>query len=437
LSFEFVTLIIFGIFLLFLFLGIPLAWAMGGLSVLAALILWGPVSLYLTALSVMKQWTDSILMALPLFVLLANLLQRSEIGDELYEAGYRWLGAMPGGLALGTIIICTIFAAISGLALAAVISMGIIALPSMLRRKYNKSMVLGTIVVGGSLGPLIPPSIIMIFYAYIANLSVGQLWFGGFVPGIVWMILFLLYIGIRCKINPSLGPPMPREERVSWQAKFISLRAIIAPILVVIMILGTIYLGIATPTEASVIGCLGMFIAVGIRRKLKWVVVKDALYSTLTLTAMAFWLLLAISCFNSVYLGLGARQMVEGFVLGLDVSPFIIVLFMMGILFLLGMFMDTFAIILITAPIFTAITNSLGIDPLWFGILYIMNCSMSNCTPPYGFSLFMLRTVTPREITMGDIYRSVWPFVAIQVVGMVLVMIFPKIVTWLPSLGLL
>ena len=429
-----VTLIMFGCLFLCIFLGIPIAWAMGGVATLSALFLWGPEALGVMALHVWKQWTNSILMCIPLFFLLANLLQRSGMAEDLYEMMYRWLGGLKGGLAIGTVVICTIFAAISGITSAGIITMALIALPSMLKRNYDKNIVLGGIVTGGALGSLIPPSVIMILYAYVARESIGRLWFGGFMPGFLTSALFITYIAIRCYLNPRLGPALPPEERVGWSEKLGSMKAVVLPLLVILLILTTIYLGICTPTEAAVIGCLGMLMAVGIHRRLTWSLLRDSLYPTFRLSGMIFWVLLGITCFNAIYVSMGAKKLVEAMVLGFEVSPFAIIAVMMVIVFFLGMIMDDFAIILICAPIFVPIVKALGFNPIWYGILFVMNIQIAYCTPPYGFSLFMMRTVVPEGITMGDIYRSVYPFVLCQVTALVMVMFFPQIALWLPGM---
>ena len=430
----FVTIVMFGAVFAGVFLGYPIAFVMGGVAVIAASSMWGLQALPLMAYKILNIWSDPILIALPLFFLLAGLLQRSGIADELYDVVYRWMGGLRGGLAIGTIGVGTVMGAISGVAAADVIAMGMIALPSMFRHNYKKNIVLGSIVAGGTLGPLIPPSVIMILYAFVAEVSVGQLWFASFLPGLLWAVLFAAYIAVRCYLNPQLGPPVPPEKRASFGEKLASLRGVIAPILVIFLVLGTIYLGISTPTEAAVIGCLGMIIAIGFRRKLNWPVFRDSLYPAFKLSALSFWLILGVSSFNSVYVGMGGRQLMEQFVLGLQVGPFVVVLAMMLVLLIMGTMMDITAIVLICTPVFIPIIKGLGLDPIWFGVLFIMCSCMGLMSPPYGFSLFMMRTVVPKGVTMMDIYVSVIPFWICMIVGILIVAFFPPMATWLPGL---
>ncbi len=429
-----ITLLMFGSMLLFAFLGFPIAWTLGGVAVVVAYFLWGPQSLPIMAYNVFSQWSNVILMVVPLFFLLATLLQHSGLADELYEMMHRWMGGLKGGLAIGTTIACTIFAAISGVGASIIVAMAIIAIPSMLKRGYDKDMVLGTITASGTLGMLIPPSTVMVFYAFVTGVSIAKLWFAGFLPGLLCSALYMIYIAARCLHNPKLGPVLPPEERATWGEKFVSLRAVIAPLALVALILVSIYTGIATPTEAGVVGCLGMFVIIALRRGLTWSLVKNSLSSTFTLTAMVFWLLLAATVFTNVYVNLGARRLIEQAVLGWEVSPFLVVVITMLVLFVLGMVMDTSAIVLICGPIFAPIIEALGFDPIWYGIIFIMNMQIALCSPPYGLSLFMLRTVTPPGITIRDIYRSIWPFVGLQVVGLAIVMFLPQIALWLPNM---
>jgi len=428
------TGIMFGSLFLCILMGVPIVWGMGGVAVFSALFLWGPQALGIMAHNVWSAWTNSILMAIPMFLLLGNVLQRSGIADDLYEVMHRWMGGLNGGLAMATVLVCTVMAAISGSVTAGLITMSLVALPPMFRRHYDKNIVVGSIVTGAALAMLIPPSIELILYAFLTKQSVGRLWFGGFMPGFLTAALFLTYIAIRCYRNPKLGPPLPPEERVTWGEKFISIRGVVLPLLVILMILLSIYLGICTPTEAAVLGVVGIFIAAAIHRRLTWAALRDSLYPTFRLTGMCFWILLGITCFDAIYVSMGARAMVTEMILGLGISPFAIVALMMVFILLMGTVMDDWAIILICAPIFAPIVEALGFNMIWYGILFIMNIQVANCTPPYGYLLFLMRTVVPKDITMGDIYRSVYPFVICQVIALSTVMFFPAIVTWLPGM---
>ena len=429
-----VTLIMFGCMFFCIFFGFPIVWVMGGVAGISAFFLWGPGAVKIAAMAVYPNWSSNLLLAVPMFILMANLLQRSDVADDLYEMMHKWFGRSNGGLAMGTVFICTMFAAIStgGVGL---ITMTMIALPAMMNRKYDKNIVLGSIITGSSLGILIPPSIILILFAFVSRESIGRLWFAGFGPGLLMAFLFVIYIGIRTYLNPKLGPALPKEETPSWKEKIATLHKVVPIMSVIILMMGTIYSGFCTPTEASVIGVLGVLVVITFvhGRKKCWKIIKDSMMPTLALNGMVFWILLGINFFNSIYVALGAKRLIGGFILSMNVSPLTVIAVMMVFILIMGMMMDDYAILLICAPIFVPIVKDLGFDPIWYGILFIMNIQIAFCTPPYGFSLFLMRKLLPPDLTMMDMYRSVWPFVCIQVVTLILVMLFPQIALWLPD----
>jgi len=413
-------------------LGLPIAFVLAGIGVIFTLFLWGFQGFLMIALTGYDKGTDFILVALPLFILMGNFLEVSGMADSLYEMMYRWIGRIPGGLASGTIIICAIFAAMAGISGAATVSMGLIAVPSMLRRNYDKRTVLGTVAAGGALGILIPPSIIAIIYAALAGISVGQLFAACMIPGIILAIMFIIYLTTRCLIQPKMGPPT--QERYNWGKKFSSLRAVFFPIILIVLVLGSIYLGVATPTEAAGVGAFGALIACALHRRLTWENVKIAIQRSFSISAMIMWIVFGSFCFSRIYSIAGASELLTNLVVGLDISPMGIIWAMMFIFFFLGMFIETSGICLITIPIFLPIVYILGFDPLWFGVLFTVNAEMDLISPPFGITLFWLKGVVPPEITMGDIYNSVWPFVAIQWACLILIMYIPGLTLWLPSL---
>jgi len=429
-----ITILVFGSMFLVLATGLPVSFALGGIGMVFTFLLWGPKALGVIAFSAYDNWSSSILMAAPMFLLMGTLLQESGIADDVYEMFYRWMGAVRGGLAMGTVVICTIFAAIMGVSGASTITMGLIALPSMFKRGYNKDIVVGSIAAGGVLGILIPPSVIMIVYAMVARESVGELFAGGIIPGILLAVLYILYIGIRSYFQPEMGPAVPPGERATWKEKCISLKAVILPILLIMLVLGTIYAGICTPTEASAVGALGAFICAFIHKKLSWNVVKKASRKTLELTGMIMWILLGASLFNSLYRAVGAQQLIINLVSDLGWGPWTVLILMMISLFFLGMLMDDFAVVMLCTPLYVPIIKAFGFNSLWFAMLFMVNMQMAYLTPPYGFNLFYMKSITPDNITMGDIYRSVLPFVGLQLIALILVMIFPQLALWLPSL---
>ena len=428
-----VTILMFVGLVVLLATGLPIVFCLGGVAVLTAVLLWGPESLVIFASNIFGYSMTIVLIALPLFIFMAMVLERSGIADDLYGMMHNWLGGIKGGLAMGTIIVCTVFAAMSGISGAATTTMGLIALPSMLRRNYDKSLSMGSIAAGGALGILIPPSVMMIIYALVAGESVGKLFAGGMFSGLLLSTLFIIYIGIRCFLNPSLGPVVPVEQRASFREKLVSTRAIIMPLLLVVAVLGSILGGIATPTEAAAVGSLGAVACAAIKRRLNWLLIKEVCYRTMLLTSMIMWIAVVAISFSSIYSGLGAKELIEGIVTAVDVNRYVIVAIMMFLMIVMGTFLDASGIIFICTPIFVPIIITLGFDPVWYGILFVINMEMGFLTPPYGINLFYLKGVVPEGITMGDIYRSVLPFVGVQAIGMILIIIFPQIALWLPS----
>ena len=429
-----VTLLIFGSLFALLLLGLPMAYTMGGIAIGCALYFWGPNSVFMF---VGKMW-DSVnnftLVALPLFVLMAGLLQESGIAEQLYTTMRKCMGGLKGGLAIGSIIISAIFAAMSGLSATATISLGIIAVPSMLKYGYDKRIVSGSIQAGGALGILIPPSVMMIVYGMIAQTSVGKLFIGGILPGLLLVVLFITYIAIRCLINPNMGPPLPVEERVSTKEKIQSLWTVLPPIIVIVIVIGSIYAGIASVTESAALGTFAVLIITILQKKMTWKKLKKALLDTMKSTAMVVWIMLASSCFTAVYQAMGSAGFIQQMLLGVPGGKWGIFIVMQLTFFLLGMILDPTGIIMLTAPIYLPLATQLGFDPIWYGVIFVMNMEMSYLTPPFGFNLFYMKSIVPPDVTMKDIYKSIVPFVALQMLGLIICCLFPQIVTWLPSL---
>ena len=345
---------------------------------------------------------------------------------------YLWFGPVKGGLAIGTVVICAIFSAMCGISGAAVVSMGTIALPSMLKRNYNKLIAVGCINSGGGWGILIPPSVIMILYALISGESVGKLFAGGVFPGLLLLVLVSSYIAIRCMFQPHLGPALPPEERGDWSRKLKALRAVLLPILIVLMVLGSIIGGIATPTEAAGMGVLGAILCAFVYRQMSWRLIVEASIRTFRLTGMIMWILFGAYCFSAAYHGMGAPHLVENLMKYIPGGPWGTIIFIQVVIFLLAMVLDPAGIMMITVPIFLPVVTAHGFDPVWFGILFTINMEIGYMTPPFGFNLFYMKGIVPPSISMADIYRSVIPFTFVESAGLALVMIFPGIATWLP-----
>jgi len=373
------------------------------------------------------------LVAVPLFIFMAMVLEKSGAASALYEMMYIWFGGLRGGLAIGTVVICAIFAAMCGISGAAVVTMGSIALPSMLKRNYNKLLAVGCINSGGGWGILIPPSVIMILYALITGESVGKLFAGGVFPGLLLLALVSSYIAIICYLKPHYGPALPWEERRDWRKKIKSLKAVILPIFIVSIVLGSIMLGITTPTEAASFGVMGAIISALVYKQLTWKILAEASIRTFTLTGMIMWIVLGAYCFSAAYHSMWAPQLIAHLMTKLPGGPWGAIVFIQLIVFILAMVLDPMGIMMICIPIFLPIVKAHGFDPVWFGILFVIQMEIGYMTPPFGFNLFYMKGVVPPSITMGDIYRSVIPFTIVELLGMVCVMIFPKIAIWLPS----
>lgn len=433
-SIEVITLLLFGSMFIFLALGLPVAFVLGGLATVFCALLWGLDGLFIIVARTFGMMSTTTLVACPLFILLATVLERSGIAEDLYEMMYRWVGTLRGGLAVGTVIICTIIAAISGIAATGVVTMGIIALPAMLKRGYDKTIATGSVLGGGTLGPLIPPSISLILYGTIAQVSIGKLFAAGMTAGLVISALFIAFILIRCYLNPSLGPPLPPEERADWGKKFASLRGVVLPLVLVVAVLGSIYAGIATPTEAAAVGAFGALVCAAIHRRFNWQLIKESAFATTKIQGFIMWILFSAQAFAAVYMGLGASRLVMGLLETYEIGPWAMLIIIQIVWFLLGFVIDAWSILMITAPIFLPLLSFYGYDPLWFGILYAVNTQTGYLTPPFGTMLFIMKGIAPEGITMTDIYRSVIPFVILQLIALVLVILFPQIATWLPNL---
>jgi tripartite ATP-independent transporter DctM subunit len=435
-SIELMALLLFIVLFALIFLGVPLAFALGSVAIIFSYFLLGPKSLYLLTSRTSGAMFNYVMLAVPLFMFMANVLERSGLADDLYHAFHIWMGPIRGGLAIGTVLICTAMAAMSGVSAAAVLTMGIIAVPAMLKRGYDKSMVLGATMAGGALGQLIPPSVLMVVYGGMAGVSVGKLFMGGVFPGLLLSGLFILYIAVRSFIQKDIAPALPLEERrqFTWRMKFVALKAIVLPALLIVGVLGSIFQGVATPTEAAAIGAFGSIICGLIYGRLSWEVIKVACLNTLKSSCMVMWIMIGSLLFVSFYFGVGGADFVKDTLVGIKLSRWVIILGMQLVIFILGCLMDPAGIVMLCTPLWIPVIKALGFDPLWFGVLFIVNLEMSYLTPPFGYNLFYMKSIAPEGVTMADIYRSVTPFVALQAVGLALCMIFPEIITWFPGM---
>jgi tripartite ATP-independent transporter DctM subunit len=430
----FITFLIFSSLAAILLTGLPLAFCLGAVSVIFTVWLWGAPALLQIGSAAFSPTLNIILLAIPLFIFMANVLQFSGLADDLYDAFYHWSGRMKGGLAMGTVAICAIFAAMSGISGAATVSMGVIAIPSMFKRNYSRHLAIGGVAAGGALGILIPPSITMIIYASFANVSVGKLFMAGVLPGLLLCGLFVLYIAIVCYIKPELGPVPEKDDRADWSQKIVSLKGVILPIFLVLMVCGSIFTGIATPTEAAAVGAVGSLLCAILKRKLTWDRMSEACSSTLILSTMIIWVVIGATAFSNIYTAIGAPDFLMGLISNLGVGPWTVIVIMQVTFFILGMFMDPTGIVMITTPVYIPIITSLGFNPIWFGILFIVNMEMGYITPPFGYNLFYMRSIVPLSISMKDIYISVLPFIGLQLLCLIIIMMFPQIALYLPGL---
>ena len=426
--------IFFGCLFAALGLGIPIAISLGGLSALLVWIFWGSNALSMMVLKAYGLASSFELLAVPLFVFMANMLERSGIAEGLYDAMSKFAGRTPGGLAAGTVAICVIFAAMAGISGAATVSMGILALPAMMSRGYDTKLALGSVAAGGSLGILIPPSVTMIIYGIIAQVSIGKLYAGGLLPGLLLAGIFLAYILVRSRMYPSLAPPIPIEQQADWPEKLRALRALLLPIGLVAAVLGSILGGIASVTEAAAVGAVGSIAATILNRGVEWRMFHEAAVNTLMVSLMVFWIIIGASAFASLYTAMGAAGLIKGMVLGLEVNRYVILAAMVAILLIMGMVIETTGIIMIAVPVMTPIIVSLGFDPVWFGVLFIINMEIGFLTPPFGYNLFYLKGVAPKSVKLAEIYASIIPFVLLMLAGLAICIAFPGIITWLPSI---
>ncbi|MCL7940407.1 TRAP transporter large permease subunit [Halomonas sp. ATCH28] len=431
-TYQTIAALMFSTMMLLLLTGQRVFGVIGFVGAASALLLWGDggIEMPFTAAIQLMNWYP--LLTLPLFIFMGYMLSESGIAGELYEMFHVWMGSLKGGLAVGTIGLMVVISAMNGLSVAGMAIGATIALPELLRRGYDKTMVTGVIQAGSSLGILVPPSVVLVLYGMIARQPVSQLWLAGAIPGLILAGLFVLYIVVRCHFQPHLGPALPAEERnLSLAEKLRLLRAGILPLLIFFFMTGLFLMGVTSLVESSAVGALAALA----KRRLTGKVMEATLHKTLGISCMFMWIILAALCFGAVFDGLGAVRAIEGLFLDhIGMSPWQILVMMQLSYILLGMFLDDTAMLVIVAPLYVPLVISLGFDPIWYGVLYTITVQIAYMTPPFGYNLFLMRAMAPPEISLGDIYRSVWPFVGIMLVGLALITVFPQLALWLPQL---
>jgi len=418
-----------------IFLGFPVFAVFAGVSLIFGLVGWGAVVFdQMVSRGVWILMNDA-LPAIPLFIFMGVLLQRAGIAEKAFGVIQVALGPLRGSLALATVFISTLVAAGSGVIGAGVTIMSLIALPKMIERNYDIPLATGSILAGGTLGILIPPSIMLILYGPLADISVARLFTGALMPGLVLSALYLLYITIRCAKNPQLGPPLPPEERTMPKLEILAsvLLHLVPFILIIVAVLGSIIFGIAAPTEAAAVGVVAVLILTAVYRKLTWQAFKSSVYEAMVMSTFVLTINMTASMFTGVFLALGGGDMITSFLLGLPIGPYGVVAVIMAMIFVLGFFIDWIAILLIFVPIFAPLVPMLGFDPLWFGVIVAVCLQTSFMTPPFAISIFFLKGLAPPSVRITQIYRGVIPFVILQLIGLSLVIIFPQLALWLPS----
>ena len=435
-SYEFIAIFMFVTMLLMLLTGQRVFGAIGFVSAAAALLLWGDGAIEMPYTATWKLFKWYPMLTLPLFIYMGYMISESGIANDLYKMFHVYFGGIKGGLAIGTMGMMVAISAMNGLSVAGMAIGATIALPEMLRRNYDKRMITGVVQAGSSLGILVPPSVVLVLYGMIARQPVSKLWLAGVFPGLMMASLFILYIYLRCKFQPELGPVLPKKERdIPYIEKLKLLRAGIVPFAIFFAMTGLFLMGIASLVECSAVGALCATIAAGFKKKLNKEVVEKTLRKTLGVSCMFMWIILAALCFGAVFDGIGAVKAIETlFIERWDLSPWGVLIMMQLSYILMGMFLDDTAMLVIVAPLYVPLIIALGFDPIWYGVLYTITCQIAYMTPPFGYNLFLMRAMAPSEITLIDIYRSIIPFVLVMCLGLSLVMIFPEIATWLPSL---
>ena len=441
-SLELLTVGMFVALILSIALGHQLAFTLAGVATLFGLIDNGfniPGLFDLFANNVWGLMNNYTLVAVPLFIFMAQLLDQSKVAESLFESLYVVLGGIKGGLGLAVVVVCTVFAATTGIIGASVVAMGLLATPALMSKGYQKEMTSGIICASGTLGILIPPSIMMVVYAGLTGLketSVGNLFAGAIFPGLLLSGLYFLYIVLRCNLNPRLGPPISREEASKYTASQkwgMTLKSLLPPLGLILMVMGTILAGVATATEAAGMGALGAFLLAVFNKAISWPVIRRASKATLKTTSMVMLLFIGGTFFSTVFLSMGGGDVVADLFIGSGMNRWMALAIMMLIIFILGMFVDWAAILLVTVPIFMPIAMELGFDPLWFAILMCVNLQTSFLTPPFGYALFYFKGVAPPEYDIMHVYKGIIPFVVIQILGLVILAVFPGISTWLPA----
>ncbi|WP_455372076.1 TRAP transporter large permease [Limibacillus halophilus] len=435
-SYELIAILMFATMLVMLLTGQRVFAAIGAVATGAALLLYGQGAIEMPFAQAFKLFNWFPLLTLPLFIYMGYMLSESGIADDLYKMFHVWFGNVKGGLAIGTIGLMVIISAMNGLSVAGMAIGASVALPELLRRGYDKVMVTGVIQAGSSLGILVPPSVVLVLYGMIARQPVGQLWLAGAIPGLMMAALFIIYIYVRCRLQPHLGPTLDKEElkEITWAEKLQLLRAGIIPFLIFFFMTGLFVMGYTSLVESSAVGAVSATLAALVRRRLTFQVIHTTAKKTLGVSCMFLWIILAALAFGAVFDGIGAVNAIKSlFITRWQLSPWEVLLMMQLSYIVMGMFLDDTAMLVIVAPLYVPLIIALDFNPIWYGVLYTITCQIAYMTPPFGYNLFLMRAMAPPEISLVDIYRSIIPFVLVMTIGLVLVAVFPGLALWLPD----
>ena len=434
---ELLPLWMFVVFTGLILVGYPIAFTIAGTALFFGVYAFGLGFFDLLPLRVWGVMTNFTLTAVPLFVFMGVTLERSGLAEDLLETMGFVFGRVPGGIAIAVVVVGTLLAASTGIVGATVTTMGLIALPTMIRRGYKNEVATGVICASGTLGQIIPPSIVLVIVADILQVSVGDLFLGAFIPGLLLSGLYVLYVGVTCLLAPHRAPPIPAAERAALPARELRrrvVRGLIPPLALMAAVLGSIFFGIASPTEAAAVGATGAIVLTVTNRKFTRTMLNQTMQVTGRLTSMVFIILVGASAFGLAFRGMGGDTLIRNFISHMEMPPNVVFASVMTLVFVLGFFLDFIEISFIHLPILAPILTEMGFDPVWYGVVLGVNLQTSFLTPPFGYALFYLRGVAPPEVTTGQIYRGIIPFVVIQLIGMMAVIFFPQLALWLPRL---
>jgi tripartite ATP-independent transporter DctM subunit len=430
-----ISLVIIAAIVILIALGVPFAFATGAIAVVLCLTQFGIDSMNLIASRTFSFLDSYVLVSVPLFIMMASLLERSGLAKDLYNAMYVWAGRLRGGVAVMTVMVSVVLAATVGVIGGEIVLLGLVALPQLLRLHYDEKLAVGTICAGGSLGTMIPPSIILVFYGLAAGVSVSDLFTASMLPGLLLAGLYIAYILFRCYLRPEMGPiPTQEELSVPLVKKLALLKGVLLPLAVAFSVLGSIYFGLASVTEAAGMGVAGTMIAIAVRGELSWAILRDTVRQTMSTCGIVLWLVIGTNALIGVYNVMGGIDYAQSLLKGLPLSPTMLLMLMMGVWIFLGFFIDWIGILLLTMPIFVPTIQALGYDPIWFGILFNICMQIAYLTPPFAPAAFYLKGVAPPHISLEKIFAAMWPFIGLQIVGLALVFLFPSIATWLPKI---